>query len=271
MTPSQRHYALRAARAWGRWRGTGLGRRSRRPRCPSAPSRRPRAKVREPEPLGARSAPRGTCAPPLLWRRCGRRACASVRPHAPWADVDLESGMVRVTVEQRQDLPVGGSGPGGHRAAVGLAIRGDTRWFCDTRGSSQYREDAAARRHALVGLPPHALRRGHAVHWLRQGGSQASLQVICGWRTSAMVSRYTRALAADLAVEEARRLQRGPRAIRDVLQRLRDGRRAGGPFCRSAGDSSATPARVESRGDQPLGSEPCRSTTCWPRSSWPSK
>ena len=26
MTPSQRHYALPAARAWGRWRGTGLGR-----------------------------------------------------------------------------------------------------------------------------------------------------------------------------------------------------------------------------------------------------
>ena len=34
MTPSQRHYALRAARAWGRWRGTGLGRTLKTPKVP---------------------------------------------------------------------------------------------------------------------------------------------------------------------------------------------------------------------------------------------
>jgi hypothetical protein len=59
----------------------------------------------------------------------------------------------------------------------------------------------------LVGLPAHALRRGDAVNWLRRGGSQTSLMVIAGWRNPVMVSKYTRALAADLALEEARRLQ----------------------------------------------------------------
>ena len=46
MTPSQRRYALRAARAWGRWRGTGLGPHAQdAARCPSTPQpRRPRAK-----------------------------------------------------------------------------------------------------------------------------------------------------------------------------------------------------------------------------------
>ena len=40
MTPSQRHHALRAARAWGRWRGTGWVARLRPPRCRSIRSRR---------------------------------------------------------------------------------------------------------------------------------------------------------------------------------------------------------------------------------------
>jgi hypothetical protein len=34
MTTAQRHYALRAARAWGRWRGTGLGRTLKTPKVP---------------------------------------------------------------------------------------------------------------------------------------------------------------------------------------------------------------------------------------------
>ena len=47
----------------------------------------------------------------------------------------------------------------------------------------------------------------HAIDWLRKGGSQTSLMVICGWKNPTMVSRYTKTLASELAIEEARRIR----------------------------------------------------------------
>jgi integrase len=55
------------------------------------------------------------------------------------------------------------------------------------------------------GWPPaHAWRRGWAVHALRSGVSEASVRTAGGWKTGAMVVRYTAALAEDLAIEEFR-------------------------------------------------------------------
>ena len=59
---------------------------------------------------------------------------------------------------------------------------------------------------AGVLVTPHSLRRGFAVRWLTEGGSQASLQTIAGWSSGAMVTRYVRACSAELALDEARRL-----------------------------------------------------------------
>jgi integrase/recombinase XerD len=51
---------------------------------------------------------------------------------------------------------------------------------------------------------PHAWRRGWAVEALRRGVSQASLQSAAGWSSGEMVSRYTRSLSHELAIEEFR-------------------------------------------------------------------
>lgn len=53
------------------------------------------------------------------------------------------------------------------------------------------------------GLPSaHAWRRGWAVYSLSLGVSEASVRAAAGWSSGEMVSRYTRALAGELAVNE---------------------------------------------------------------------
>ena len=55
-------------------------------------------------------------------------------------------------------------------------------------------------------LPAHAWRRGWAVEALRAGVSEASVRSAAGWTSGAMVVRYTRALAEDIAVHEFQRV-----------------------------------------------------------------
>ena len=63
--------------------------------------------------------------------------------------------------------------------------------------------DAIRQAMERLGAPsPHAFRRGWTVDSLRAGLSQTSVQAAAGWSSGAMVSRYTRALAGDLAMEE---------------------------------------------------------------------
>jgi len=60
------------------------------------------------------------------------------------------------------------------------------------------------------GLPSaHAWRRGWAVHALSMGVSEASVRAAAGWSSGEMVSRYTRTLAGELAVNEFGRVWRG--------------------------------------------------------------
>lgn len=59
------------------------------------------------------------------------------------------------------------------------------------------------RRHGL--LPAHAWRRGWAVHSLRTGVSEVSVRSAAGWSSGAMVARYTRAMSAELAMDEFQR------------------------------------------------------------------
>jgi len=58
------------------------------------------------------------------------------------------------------------------------------------------------RRNSL--LPAHAWRRGWAVQSLRCGVSEASVRSAAGWSSGAMVARYTRAMSAELALDEFR-------------------------------------------------------------------
>ena len=58
-----------------------------------------------------------------------------------------------------------------------------------------------------AGLPSaHAWRRGWAVNALSMGVSEASVRAAAGWSSGAMVSRYTRTLAGELAVNEFGRI-----------------------------------------------------------------
>jgi integrase len=57
-----------------------------------------------------------------------------------------------------------------------------------------------------LGAPSaHAWRRGWSVQALRSGVSETSVRAAAGWSSSAMVSRYTRALSGELAIEEFQR------------------------------------------------------------------
>lgn len=64
------------------------------------------------------------------------------------------------------------------------------------------------RRSALAGVNVscHQFRRHFAAAWLSAGGSQVSLQSICGWNSAAMPARYTRHAAGAVALDEHRRL-----------------------------------------------------------------
>jgi integrase len=54
-----------------------------------------------------------------------------------------------------------------------------------------------------LGVPSaHAWRRGWAVRALRMGVSETSVKSAAGWTSSAMVSRYTKSLSSELALEE---------------------------------------------------------------------
>jgi integrase/recombinase XerD len=58
-----------------------------------------------------------------------------------------------------------------------------------------------------LGAPSaHAWRRGWAVQALRNGVSETSVRAAAGWSSGAMVTRYTRALSGELAVEEFARI-----------------------------------------------------------------
>lgn len=58
----------------------------------------------------------------------------------------------------------------------------------------------------IEGFHPHKLRHTFAGSWLRKGGSEAGLQKIAGWSSREMLDRYVQDVAADLAIDEARRL-----------------------------------------------------------------
>jgi site-specific recombinase XerD len=60
---------------------------------------------------------------------------------------------------------------------------------------------------AGVKVSAHQFRRSFAVGWLVDGGSQVSLQHICGWSSPAMPARYTRHAGERLAAAEMKRLR----------------------------------------------------------------
>jgi integrase/recombinase XerD len=63
-----------------------------------------------------------------------------------------------------------------------------------------------------AGLPDfhmHLLRHTAASRWLRAGGSEQTPMTRAGWRSRAMLDRYTAVTASDRATEETQRLNLG--------------------------------------------------------------
>lgn len=61
----------------------------------------------------------------------------------------------------------------------------------------------------IDGFHPHLLRHTAAHRWLAAGGSEGGLMAVAGWTRPDMLTRYTRARAADRAAAEARNLNLG--------------------------------------------------------------
>jgi integrase len=62
------------------------------------------------------------------------------------------------------------------------------------------------RRHSKGKLTPHSIRRYFAVSWLRKGGTETSLMRLAGWKSSAMILRYSAGAADLISHEEFHRL-----------------------------------------------------------------
>lgn len=63
----------------------------------------------------------------------------------------------------------------------------------------------------LSGVHPHLFRHTAATEWLAAGGSESGLMANMGWKSAAMLRRYTAATAEVRAREESRRLKAGKR------------------------------------------------------------
>jgi integrase len=66
-----------------------------------------------------------------------------------------------------------------------------------------------AKQAGLTGVHPHLFRHTAATEWLAAGGSESGLMASMGWKSPAMLRRYTAATAEVRAREESRRLKSG--------------------------------------------------------------
>jgi integrase len=86
-------------------------------------------------------------------------------------------------------------------------------WVWVSRTGAMLQPDAITKlvskhsRGAEIDVTPQSFRRGFAMHWLRQGGSQTYLEKQAGWRAgSPMVARYVQAYAQEESLAEARKI-----------------------------------------------------------------
>jgi len=145
--------------------------------------------------LRAAPTPRDELVVELLWctgMRVGELAALNT------VDVNLDDGFAVVRKSKT-----------GHPRLVPLSDRACRMIRRRTHASGQLLGMSA---HAIqlmlrrIGAPSaHAWRRGWAVQALRNGVSQTSVQAAAGWSSGAMVTRYTAAVSAELAISEFRR------------------------------------------------------------------
>jgi len=116
------------------------------------------------------------------------------------ADVNLSDGFVLVRASKTHVPRISPIPP----SAVRLLRRHLRGWTSESLfGLGPDGVRLVLRRNGL--LPAHAWRRGWAVESLMTGVSEASVRSAAGWSSGAMVARYTRAMASELALQEFQR------------------------------------------------------------------
>jgi len=99
------------------------------------------------------------------------------------------------------------------RAKAGLPAAGPL-WLSQRKGRLSYPGlyHTLGKRAAAAGIPdfhPHRLRHTAASRWLRAGGSEGGLMAIAGWTSREMLDRYVEDTRAEMAADEARKLNLG--------------------------------------------------------------
>lgn len=202
-TAPSRRYRARALRRFAKWLDAkGDGRMSWWNELPLAVERpRPQTTVTFEDYLAVRSQVtqlRDAVIVELLWCTGMRR---SEIARAQVDHVDLELGTLTIPVSKTGKFRTVPLSPAAIEALKGLLSSRRT-------GSvTQLTTDGIRSVLRRLGAPPaHAWRRGWAVHALRHGISEVSVRTIAGWSSGAMVARYTAALSNELAVAEFERL-----------------------------------------------------------------
>lgn len=121
-------------------------------------------------------------------------------------DIDWSTGGIRIPKTKNGDVRYTRIGAEALRALrkyrhkmtspyVWESYRGGQLTDCAMRQMLERRCEEAG-----IKLSAHAFRRGLAVNWLRKGGSETYLRAIAGWKSPAMVGRYTKLVAQEEAV-----------------------------------------------------------------------
>lgn len=99
------------------------------------------------------------------------------------------------------------------RRKAGIADEGPL-WISQRKKRLSYGGlySSLGKRAALAGIAdmhPHRLRHTAATRWLAKGGSEGGLMAVAGWRRREMLDRYVAHTRAEMAAEEARKLNLG--------------------------------------------------------------
>lgn len=160
-----------------------------------------------------------------LWAT-GMRRSELARVHLD--DLNLDEGFIRIP-KSKTDVPRSAPLTVEAEAVVRAHLQNHRGPLLIGRSSESIRK--TLKRHNLP--PAHAFRRGWAAHSLREGVHQTSVQSAGGWASGAMVARYTKALANEVAIDDFRKKR--PHALRHRPSRVkRPTRKARRPTHRSS-------------------------------------